>query len=134
MNDLKSRIIRHEGLCLRPYTDSVGKLTIGVGRNLDDVGITSEEAFFLLDNDIKKATNQASTFAWFSSLSDQRKNVIIEMLFNMGMNSFLEFKGMIGALEKNDYSLASKEMLDSKWAKQVGDRAIELSKFMVAPD
>jgi lysozyme len=127
---IEDLLIRHEGLRLKPYRCSEGKLTIGVGRNLDDNGITEEEALALLRNDIESCKREASQFPWYEDLSNSRKDVIISMIFNLGLYRFSQFKNMIKALENEDFEEAAYQMLDSKWASQVGNRAVELSKMM----
>ena len=130
MNIIKM-LIRHEGLRLKPYKDSVGKLTIGVGRNLDDKGITKEEAIHLLLNDIYDTMSDLDrTLPWWRGLDEVRKAILINMCFNLGLPRLMTFRKMLKALEDRNYELAAKEMLDSKWAKQVGNRAIELSEMM----
>lgn len=122
---------RHEGLMLKPYKDSVGILTIGYGRNLEAVGISKSEADVLLINDVQTAEAEAKrSFAWFDKLNDVRKDVVISMVFNLGLPRFLEFRKTISALATNDYDRAATEMMDSLWAKQVGGRAYELSEMM----
>jgi len=128
--DIKEQLIKHEGLMLKPYTDSVGKLTIGVGRNLDDIGITKNEAIILLENDIKLVVSQCENFQWFNALSNIRKKVIIDMVFNLGITRFKGFKNTINHIDNGDYDLAATEMLDSKWSTQVGSRSITLSNMM----
>jgi len=130
MSELIQRLKKHEGLMLKPYIDTVGKLTIGYGRNLDDVGITEEEAELLLRHDIMVAESACCQFAWYRGLDEKRKSVIVEMVFNLGLTRLLGFKKMIRAIKDADYKLASNEMLDSKWAYQVGNRAITLSNIM----
>ncbi len=128
---LKNRILKHEGLHLKPYRCSAGKLTIGIGRNLDDVGLSQNEAFYLLENDLKSCENLCrDTFSWFETLNLIRQGVVIEMVFNLGINGFLGFKRMIKALMIRDYGGASEEMLNSRWAEQVGRRATVLSTLM----
>jgi len=127
---LEELLIKHEDLRLKPYRCSEGKLTIGVGRNLDDNGISEEEAIFLLRNDIKSCRIEASQFSWYEDLSEGRKNVILSMIFNLGINRFKQFKNMLKALESEDYSEAAHEMLNSKWASQVDNRSNELAKLM----
>ena len=128
---LKNRLLKHEGLCLKPYRCSAGKLTIGIGRNLDDVGLSQNEAFYLLENDLKACENLCrDTFSWFETLNLIRQGVVIEMVFNLGINGFLGFKRMIKALIIRDYGGASDEMLNSRWAEQVGRRATVLSTLM----
>lgn len=131
MNELADMITRHEGVRLKPYRDTVGKLTIGVGRNLDDVGITGYEAAYLLENDIAKARSELRrAFHWFSNLTCQRQDALTDMCFNVGLPRLQGFKKMVAAMEKQDYETAAVEMLDSKWAEQVGARATELAEII----
>ncbi len=128
---LEDTLIRHEGLRLKPYFDTVGKLTIGVGRNLDDVGISEDEAIYMLHADIGRVRVQlAQTFTWYLGLNTARKDVVINMVFNLGLGRFKRFKKTIAAIEVLNWDLAAKEMLKSKWAKQVGRRATELARMM----
>jgi lysozyme len=130
MTPLEEMLIKHEGLRLKPYKDSVGKTTIGIGRNLDDIGISKDEAIVLLRNDIKTATYEANKYPWFKVMNEPRQNVIISMIFNLGAVGFSHFKQTITYLENGQYELASAQMLKSKWATQVGKRAIELSEMI----
>lgn len=128
---LKALLAKHEGLKLKPYKDSMGKLTIGVGRNLEDVGISEKEADELLANDIMRCHDQAfEAFDWYPALDDARQDVILSMIFNLGMHGFVQFKKTIQAIASKDFELASREMMDSHWASQVGKRAYELSEMM----
>jgi lysozyme len=114
-----------------PYTDSVGKTTIGVGRNLTDNGITQDEAFTLLDNDIDQALEDAkSLVSNFNDLGDVRQRVLVDMSFNLGRARLKGFKKMLAAIESGMFTTATREMLDSKWARQVGSRATRLSSMM----
>lgn len=127
---LLDMLIRHEGLKLKPYHDSVGKLTIGIGRNLDDVGITKEEAIYMCNNNIKEVTDQLNAaLPWFKDQPDVVKNVLIDMGF-MGVGSLLKFTFTLNYIKIKKYKAAAVEMLDSTWARQVGDRAIELSNIL----
>ena len=124
-------IRRHEGLRLKPYEDTVGKLTIGVGRNLTDVGISEHEAAYLLTNDIAvAAASLRRAYPWFSGMGLPRQDALTDMMFNLGAARFAGFAQMIAALEQRDYETAAKEMLDSKWAQQVGARATELAAII----
>ncbi len=127
---LKSQLELHEGLRLKPYRDTVGKLTIGYGRNLDDVGISPEEAELMLDNDIDAALKQLRTVDEFNDLDDVRQTVMLNMCFNLGFYGLMSFSKMWRAIEREDYAEASKQMLNSLWARQVGSRADELAKIM----
>lgn len=119
-----------EGFRGKPYLDTVGKTTIGYGRNLDDNPLTKEEAGYLLKNDLKKVSYECCKLPYFSELTIPRRAVIINMVFNLGMTRFKKFKKTNKALADKNYLLASIEMLDSKWARQVGDRATRLSEQM----
>lgn len=131
MGHLHEILIRHEGLRLKPYRDTKGKLTIGVGRNLDDVGITREEALLLLNNDLVRVRREVErAFPWFSRLNPVRKNVVLNMVFNLGLPRFRGFTKTITAIEAKDWERAAREMLESRWAKQVGRRAQELAAMM----
>ena len=130
MLTLKQQLMHDEGLRLHPYRDTVGKLTIGFGRNLDDVGITRREAEIMLDNDIEQVRLELSRFDWFDQLDSSRRDVIMNMCFNLGLPTLLKFENMIAALSSHQYQRAADEMLDSKWARQVGDRAERLAEVM----
>lgn len=124
-------LIQHEGLQLRPYTDASNKLTIGVGRNLDDTGITRDEAMMLLRHDIDRVTQQLDArLPWWRGISAARQNVLISMAFNLGVDGLLGFTRMLSYLQDGDYPAAAEEMLSSKWATQVGNRAVELADMM----
>jgi lysozyme len=121
-------LLTDEGVRGKPYRDSVGKLTIGVGRNLDDVGITIEEARFLLRNDILSAIANLDRFLpWWRNMDDVRQRVLVNMMFNLGPGKLLDFKNTLELLRCGQYMDAANAMLQSKWAKQVGARAQRLA-------
>ena len=130
MNKLTALIARHEGLRLKPYKDTVGKLTIGYGRNLSDNGITMTEADILLQNDLRDAKSAAKSYSWFAGLNEPRQAVVIDMIFNLGVVGFSRFTATQRAIEAADWELAASHMLDSKWALQVGRRAREDAEMM----
>lgn len=126
------RIKRHEGLRLKPYRCSAGKLTIGYGRNLDEIGISEDEAEYLLQKDLYRVVSELTrSIPIFNDLGFNRRYVLIDMCFNLGLPKLLGFKKMWKALYVEDYQLAAKEMLDSRWARQVGDRAVRLADAML---
>lgn len=128
---LLQRVILHEGLVLKPYRCPSGKLTIGVGRNLEDNGISKEEALFLLKNDLDRCHQEClRAFLWYGELDDSRQGVIQEMCFNLGLARLKTFKKMLLACEIGNYALAAHEMLSSLWARQVGKRAETLADIM----
>lgn len=131
LQSLDEMLIAHEGLRLKPYRDSQEKLTIGVGRNLEDVGISREEALALLHNDIERVKRELdANLPWWRTLSEVRQKVLISMAFNLGTNGLLGFNKMLSYLQDGDYSAAAEEMLASLWASQVGERAMELADMM----
>lgn len=123
---LVDQISRHEGLRLKPYIDPIGKVTIGCGRNLTDVGITFQEAMQLLDHDIDAAITDLATFPWFVSLDTIRQRAVIDFRFNVGGGTFRLFPKFIHAMAIGNYVDAANELRVSKWATQVGLRAKEL--------
>lgn len=128
---LIKQIRRHEGERLKPYLCTSQKLTIGVGRNLDDRGITREESQYLLMNDINAVEDGLVVrLPWFNELDDVRKRVLIDMAFNLGVNGLLNFKNTLRYVSEGKYSQASRNMLLSLWADQVGQRAKTLSRMM----
>lgn len=130
---VKALLIRHEGFVPHAYQDSEGYWTIGVGRMIDKRlkgGITEEEAAYLLENDIKKAELYASIYDWYPTLDEVRQAVIIDMTFNLGPGRFYGFKKMIAAIAAKDWEEAAAQMLDSRWARQVGNRARHLAQMM----
>ena len=122
---------RHEGFSQWAYQDTVGKWTIGMGRNIDKhggPGITEAEALILLSNDLQRVnTDITREFPWFAGLNEARQAAIIDMVYNLGMAGFKTFRQTIACIEHGDYSAAADKMLISTWAKQVGARAIELA-------
>ena len=121
----------HEGERLKPYRCTAGKLTIGVGRNLDDRGITREESAMLLDNDIRLLEIELfRALPWASALDDVRQRVLLDMAFNLGLPGLLQFKRTLEAIRIGQYQQAATMMLDSLWARQVGQRAERLSRMM----
>lgn len=130
MKRLIEMLQRHEGLRLKPYKCTAGKLSIGYGRNLDDMGISEVEAMVLLRHDIERCYDELNVFSWFADLDQVRQEALIDMLFNLGLPTFLEFKKTLKFVAEGKYSQAAEEMLRSKWADQVGDRAKELAYMM----
>jgi lysozyme len=125
-------LIRHEGMRNTLYKCSEGKNTIGVGRNIDANGISTEEALYLLKNDIKGCEENLRKYSWFENLTDVRQEVLLNLCFNIGYAGFKTFRKMIWALENGDYLTASEEMKDSKWYRQVGIRAEQLVDAMAS--
>lgn len=133
MGQLDEVIIQHEGMRLKPYTDTTGHLTIGIGRNLDDNGISQDEAMYLFNNDLTSCESGLSSYSWYCSLDEVRQGVLIELTFNIGLSKVLQFVNMISALKNGAYSKAATELLSSKWATQVGqDRANNMARRLMS--
>lgn len=137
MSSLESNIKISEGFSKTLYRDTSdkigfegkkGKVTIGWGYNIDDKGLPIDILQMLLDRTIQEARNDLSEhFPWTNELDNVRREVLVEMMFNLGLSTFSAFKSTLSAVEKGDYKLASLHMLDSLWAKQVGERAKKLA-------
>lgn len=128
---LIQQLRRHEGERLKPYRCTAGKLTIGVGRNLDDRGITAEESAYLLSNDIDRVwTELKARIPWMTGLSDVRQRVLLDMAFNLGIDGLMKFRNTLATIQAGNYQKAGEMMLDSAWAAQVGMRAQRLSRMM----
>lgn len=130
--NLERLLEKHKGLKLKVYRCPAGKWTIGIGRNLEDSGISREEAFYLLRNDLKHRQRLLEERVHFwGCLSSARKAVLIDMAINLGVRGLLGFRRMLVAMERDDYQVAATEMLDSLWAKQVQpDRVNRLTTMM----
>lgn len=129
---LEDQLIAHEGMVLDIYKDTVGIWTIGVGRNLEHVGLRSEaEAKFLLRSDILAIQAELErAIPWLSDLDEVRQRVLLDMAFNMGVSGLMKFTKTLGLVANGKLSEAAQEMLLSKWANQVNQRAHTLSKMM----
>lgn len=128
--DLVDQIIRHEGLRLKPYEDSFGNLTIGVGRNLTANGISNKEAMQLLDHDLDEAVADLAMFPWFLELDAVRQRVLVDLRFNLGPTRLRTFTRLLKALAVKDYQKASVSMRESAWFSQVKHRGVELVQMM----
>jgi lysozyme len=122
---------QHEGLKLKPYRCTSGKLTIGYGRNLEAKGISKGEAESMLLSDIAEVEEKLVRAGFLSGLNDARKAVLINMAFQLGFKGLSKFRNMLAAVQSEQYDLAASEMLDSLWAKQTPNRAKELSEQML---
>lgn len=127
----KSQLRLHEDERFRPYKCTAGKTTIGVGRNLDDVGISKEESDFLLSNDIARVERELDkAMPWWRQMTEVRQRVLADMCFNLGLDRLSGFVNTLAAMRRGDYDAAAEGMLASKWATQVGGRAKRLAAMM----
>lgn len=126
MIDLEKILELEEGLRLKPYVDTVGKITIGMGRNLSDKGITRDEALFLLKNDIAEASEEIKAhLPWFFSLTESQQAALTDLAFNMGIGGLMAFKAMLSNLKSGNIPGAIAELKNSKWWNQVGNQRKE---------
>jgi lysozyme len=130
MSKLIEQLKRHEGFKSKPYLCTAGKTTIGFGLNLD-AGISEGLAEVILERQVYGIKHKlVNSLSWFCGLNDARKDVVINMVFNVGYDGFMQFKKTIAYLSDGYFEAAATEMMDSKWAKQVGNRAVELAEQM----
>ncbi|MDP2848804.1 MAG: glycoside hydrolase family protein [Humidesulfovibrio sp.] len=126
---LEGQLLVDEGLRLKPYRCTAGRLTIGVGRNLDDRGITESEALVLLNNDISAFWGQlAVSQPWVLAAPEEVQEALVNMSFNLGLRGLLKFQKTLEHMRTGQYREAASAMLDSSWARQVGARAERLAE------
>ena len=120
---------RDEGVRAFPYADTAGKTTIGVGRNLTNVGLGADEIDLLLKNDVQRTYDLLNArLPWFQSLDPVRQGVLVNMGFNLGFTGLEGFPRLLMAMAQGDWAMAAAEMMNSEWARQVGDRASRLAQ------
>lgn len=128
-HQLSTQLHVDEGIRPRIYRDSVGKWTGGVGRNLSDRPFSNDEIALMLANDIATAERDLDrALPWWRAMSDARQQALCNMCFNLGIGRLLGFRKMLALLEAGDWAAAASEAIDSKWAGQVGERAIRIAQ------
>ncbi len=128
---IKNQLLTHEGLQLKPYRCPAGKLTIGVGRNIEDAGISEDEAMMLLEGDIHACVNDLrNLFESFDMFPENIQHVLIDMRFQLGMTGFLGFRKMIRSVEHKDWPEMVEQMKDSAWYGQTPNRANHLIQMV----
>ena len=134
MEKLLAMLKRHEGVETHAYECSEGKVTVGVGRNIDQaggMGLSDDEIDYLLQNDVERVVKElAAEYPWFNDLDDVRRDAMVDISFNLGATRLRLFKRALAAMETGNYKEAATEFLDSRWAKQVGSRALELTDMI----
>lgn len=126
--DLRALLIKHEGLRLMPYVDQIGKVSIGIGRNLADKGITLDECEAMFQGDVAEASGHLQRiFPECGSWPAARRAALVDMMFNLGVGGFSQFKDMIAAVQVGDWAMAACAMRDSLWAAQLPSRVSELA-------
>ncbi len=128
----KKLIKENEGLRLKPYRCTAGKLTIGYGRNLDDRGISAHEANELFENDLVDAEIALGDIFGLKIFeeSESRVAALLDMAFNLGEGGLRKFKNMIEAVKRRDWIAAAEEAKQSLWYKQVGSRAEKIIQLL----
>ena len=129
--NLIDMLVLHEGMRTKPYEDSLGILTIGVGRNLESMGLSHDEVYYMLRNDIRRCEEELdNTFRWYKYLDQVRQDAMIDLCFTLGITRLRKFKKALGFMETDDFEKAADEFMDSKWADQVGQRAINVTTMI----
>ena len=132
---------RDECVRYKPYLDTEGHPTVGVGHNLDAHPLPSGTEYPLTDAQVDSILidDLTHTFScldkhigWWRTLTYARQRALVNMCFNMGINSLLEFHHTLGCITSGDYEGAAEAMLASRWAAQVGDRSVRLADMMEA--
>ena len=134
MQRLLETLKRHEGVKYYVYKDHLGYETIGVGRCIKmgvGLGLTHDEVDYLLMNDVTRCIEELdAAFSWFKDLTEVRREAMINLCFNLGLTKLRTFKNALAAMAIHNYDKAAEEFLDSKWATQVGRRAIEVTNMI----
>ena len=134
MKRLIETLKRHEGVKYYVYKDHLGYETIGVGRCLKQgvgLGLTHDEVDYLLINDINRCLEELdAAFPWFKDLTEIRREAMINLCFNLGLTRLRKFEKALAAMSIHNYEEAANEFLDSRWAKQVGNRAKEVTEMI----
>ena len=134
MNHMIEMLKRHEGVETHAYKCTAGKTTIGVGRNIDPeggIGLTMQEIDFLLQNDVDRVEEElVRTLPWVEHIEWARMDALVNICFNLGLPRFLKFKKALAAAEGQEWELCADEFMDSRWSKQVGQRAIEVTDLI----
>ena len=132
---LTAQLRRDEGTRATAYKDSLGFLTIGVGRLIDSrkpgAGLRPDEIDYLLRNDINdRVAALTKALPWFDRLDEARQGVLINMAFQLGTAGLLGFKSTLALIADGNYAEAAEQMLKSKWATQTPARAKRLAEQM----
>jgi|TARA_B110000902_G_scaffold28571_1_gene30958 lysozyme len=128
---LRETITRHEGSRLQMYQDSLGIWTIGVGHNIQEKGISPKVMELMLDEDLEEAISELKrSVSFFSKMPQQVQEALVNLSFNMGIPRLMQFKKTLALLREGDFESAADELLDSRYAEQVGRRALEIADMI----
>tara|TARA_Y100000114_G_scaffold54937_1_gene50200 strand:- start:1805 stop:2227 length:423 start_codon:yes stop_codon:yes gene_type:complete len=131
--ELIGMLKRHEGVRSKVYMCSAGYETIGVGRNIAEsgLGLSEDEIEYLLANDIKRVREELEdNYFWFRALNEARQDAMIDICFNLGLTRLRGFVKALEAMSREQFDIAADEFMDSRWAKQVGNRAVEVTEII----
>ena len=138
MGQLIETLKRHEGVRSHAYKCSENMITVGVGRNLDEnggIGLSDDEIEYLLLNDIERCDAELeNAYDWYRSLNKPRRDAMINLCFNLGLTRLRGFVKALEAMSRGQYDVAADEFMDSRWADQVGARAVEVSELIRTGD
>jgi lysozyme len=128
---LRAQLTPEEGRRSRPYKDSRGYLTVGIGRNIDAVPFSDDEIDLMFANDVARAeAGLIAHLQWYAALDPVRKRVLIDLAFNLGTAGLLAFHQTLSAIAAGDYTAAAADLQDSIWSKEVGERAVKLEQML----
>ena len=133
MMRLINMLKRHEGVRNKVYMCPAGYETIGVGRNISEsgLGLSEDEVEYLLKNDILRCRNELlGEYDWFENLDSVRQEAMIDLSFNLGQTKLRTFVKALGHLADGNYEEAGRELYNSRWAEQVGDRSLEVCQMI----
>ena len=133
MTKLIEMLKLHEGVRSKVYVCSAGYETIGVGRNISEsgLGLSDDEIDYLLANDVARVKGElADTYFWFGALNEARQDAMIDICFNLGLTRLRGFVNALEAMSREQFDIAADEFMDSKWASQVGNRAVRVTEMI----
>jgi len=132
IDEIADALKAEEGFVAHCYICTAGAHTVGYGRNIDQkhggIGISEDEADYLLRNDIDRTISECQRWDWFDELDPVRQSVVVQLCFQLGWPRLSGFNRMLTALTKQDYETAAAELLDSRFAEQVPQRANRLAE------
>jgi len=132
LNDIATFVEENESYQQFPYPCSKGKLTIGIGRNIQEVGITKKEALYLLKNDLLECLSDLGRIFGDQEIPNNKLKALVDMRFCLGPVKFRKFKKMIVAVKAEDWQAAAKEAEDSLWYKEVKSRGPKVIKLLLS--
>ena len=128
---LRETIIRHEGIRLDMYQDTLGIYTVGVGHNIQEKGISQAVMELMLEEDVAEAVSELKrSVSFFSKMPEQVQEALVNLAFNMGIPRLMQFKKTLAYLRDGNFEAAADELLDSRYAEQVGRRADEVADMI----